>query len=50
MRHTLTWANATSVDKKNLQKYLNTGHSIVVCPGGASEAMYLKVGVAKWDM
>ena len=42
MRHTYTWANGTSVEKENLQRVISEGHSVVLCPGGAREAMYLQ--------
>lgn len=42
MKHVYTWAAATSVDKKNLQKLLSSGQSPVVCPGGAQEVIYLE--------
>lgn len=41
MRHTLTWANAIPVEKDYLIKNLKEGLSLVICPGGAREAMYL---------
>lgn len=41
MRHLYTWANGSTVEKKNLQRMLDRGVSVTVCPGGAREVMYL---------
>jgi hypothetical protein len=43
MKHVLTWANAISVDKKTLEKYLKEGYSLNICPGGVQEVKYLAI-------
>jgi 2-acylglycerol O-acyltransferase 2 len=37
MRHFYTWAGAESIDRKNLERNLSNGTSVVMCPGGVQE-------------
>ena len=41
MRHIFTWARSASVDKKYLQRLLDEGLSIIICPGGALEVTFM---------
>lgn len=41
MRHVYSWASATSVSKRNIQRLLRKGVSTTICPGGAQEVTYM---------
>lgn len=41
MRHIYSWATATSVSKRNIQRLLRKGITPGICPGGVQEVTYL---------
>ena len=40
MKHVLTWVGATSADKQNMTRYLQSGISLNICSGGVAEVEY----------
>ena len=42
MKHIYTWVNATAVDKRNVVRFLQSGVSPVICPGGVQEVTLME--------
>ena len=42
MKNIYTWAQAVSIDKKNLIRMLDNGYSPVICPGGVQEVLLME--------